>query len=129
MQSKKPQKRIVLPERRTMVDLQMTVSDINADQVLQDALTTAAIEITKYKTKVTRGQQLDLKESRIVQGWIKTMLEIKKDSREEERSSQLEKLSQEELVFLAKKVLLDQPELLNVDTQQPSEDDDDDSRT
>lgn len=121
--SNKPQRRIVLPERKTRVDLEMSIDDISVNTILSDALQTAAIEIAKYRTKVGRGNHLDGSEARIVQGWIKCMLEVSKEHREAARSADLGKLSDEEMILLAKKVLNSDSSVIEQDQKNDEQED------
>jgi hypothetical protein len=124
--TKKPQRRLVLPEKKTKVALQLNggPADISVESIMQDALQIASIEMAKYRTKVGRGNTLDLKESRIIQGWIKSMTDLMKEHREQERASDLSKLSTEELALLAKKVLDNGPSVVEVDKVEEDEETD-----
>lgn len=98
-----PKTRLIMPEIRAKAELKLT--EISAESVLDDALNTAAIEVTRYRTKVARGDMLDLKEARVVHGWISAMLDIMREQREQVRAANFEKLSDEEMYTLARKVL------------------------
>jgi hypothetical protein len=100
-----PKKVLVKPETVTRAKLHMGIQDITPDTVINDALQTIAIEITRFRGKVGLGKALDPSESRILNGYIKAMCELSKERREQERADQLDKLSTEELAILAKKVL------------------------
>jgi hypothetical protein len=123
MTSDKPAKRLVLPEKRTQADLRMGMSDISVDTMMTDAMETLAVEISRFRVKVGRGNTLDIKESRILQGYLDTLLKMKKELREEERDSKMDKLSNEELLLLAKKVLADGGSNIIETTSEQQEDD------
>jgi len=77
--------------------------------LVSDALLIVANELSKYRNKTDKGITLDLKEARIVQGYMKSLIEISREARESNDSKHLEHLSDEELVKIAAKELnLDQ---------------------
>lgn len=125
MESKR---RITLPERKAAAEVKIGLDDITPESVLRDALNTAAIEVARYRVKVGRGQALDLKEARIVQGWIKSMTDVMKEVREQEKSSKLEDLSNEELLALARRVV-NSNEAPIIETQHEEEETDDETES
>lgn len=129
----KPQRRIVLPERKTRVDLQMSVEDVSVDTTLNDLMQTISMEAAKYRTKVARGQSLELKEARIVQGFVKALVDIKREMREQARAADLADLSEEELFALAKKALKASDssiiEQRNADSEQEEGEEDDEQES
>lgn len=79
--------------------------DNTPDSVISTALQTVAMEVTKLHIKVSRGTSLDQKEARILQGYIKSMVELSREQRERDRADDLSKLSTEELAKIAEKML------------------------
>ncbi len=79
--------------------------DNNPDTIISTAMQTVAMEVTKLNVKVTRGISLDQKEARILQGYIKSMVELSRELRERDRADDLSKLSTAELAAIAEKML------------------------
>lgn len=104
----KPQKpstaqkrRIVLPKRE-----ESKVQVINdTDLLLNDAKVIIAAELAHYRSKASRGISLDLKEARVIQGYLDSLTKLQKEEREQARAEDLSNLSDEELMQLAAKVL------------------------
>lgn len=101
---RKPERRIVLPERTKP---KITTCEVipATDLLLHDARCIVASELSKYRSKVSRGNTLDLKEARVVQGYLETLIRLQKEEREAARAEDLSNLSDEELLELAAKVL------------------------
>lgn len=74
----------------------------NVQDLLNDALEIVQMEITKIRTKVRRGQSLDSRETKMLQGYIKSLVELSKEDRERMRDLDLSDLSDEELLALAR---------------------------
>ncbi len=72
----------------------------SVDAMIQDALDTVQIEITRYKTKATRGQPLSPTETKILQGYIKALVDLSKEDRERAKEADLSDLSTEDLLKL-----------------------------
>lgn len=98
-------RRIIPQETKTRAELKMSIEDISPETVINDALQTMAIEVTRFRAKVARGAALEVNEARVLQGYIKAMCDLQKERRELARADQLHKLSDEELMILARKVL------------------------
>ena len=69
---------------------------------MNDALSIIGKELTHYKTKTKSGVSLDLKEARAVQAYMDTLVKLSRENREQVRSEDLTKLTDEELVQLLK---------------------------
>lgn len=70
----------------------------NADALIDDALAVIEKEILKFKNKVNVGKSLDLAEARVLQGYIKSLVELSKESRERAKDEELGKMSEEQLL-------------------------------
>ena len=70
----------------------------SVDGMINDALETVQTEIARYKTKVHRGIPLNAMEAKIMQGYIKSLVELSKEDRERARDADLSELSTEELL-------------------------------
>lgn len=75
----------------------------SVDGMINDALDTVQTEILRYKTKVARGQNLNPSEAKILQGYIKSLVDLSKEDRERAREADLSELSVDELVALMSK--------------------------
>jgi hypothetical protein len=65
----------------------------NIESMLEDALSTVRDEILRYKTKVARGQPLNAMEAKVMQGYIKSLVELSKEDRERQKDADLSDLS------------------------------------
>jgi len=99
-------KRIILPGKdRPQAHVVAGPLDNTPESIISTAMQTVALEVTKLNLKVNRGSSLDPKEARILQGYIKSMVELSRELRERDRSDDLSKLSTEELAKIAEKML------------------------
>ena len=100
-EQKTNKRRIVMPKRE-----EAKVQVINdTDLLLNDAKIIIAAELAKYRAKTSRGVSLDLKEARVIQGYLDSLTKLQKEEREQARASDLSNLSDEELKQLAVEVL------------------------
>lgn len=82
------------------------VSVVNdTENLLNDAKMIIAAELARYRGKAMKGVSLDLKEARVVQGYLDSLTKLQKEEREHARSQDLSNLSDEELVQLAQQLL------------------------
>lgn len=72
----------------------------NVDEMIQDALRTIELEIIAYKTKVSKGQILEPREAKVVQGYVESLVKLQREARDSERDADLSQLSTEELLAL-----------------------------
>ena len=70
----------------------------SVEGMINDALDTVQTEILRYKTKVARGQSLNPTEAKIMQGYIKSLVDLSKEDRERAREADLSELSTEDLL-------------------------------
>ncbi len=94
-------KKIILPKKTNQVQQSEVVVVPTIERLLEDALSIIGCELAQYKTKSKRGVTLDLKEARIVQGYVDSLTKAQKESREQARAHDLSDLSNEELLQLA----------------------------
>lgn len=97
-------KRILVSAKKPTI-LQHTDIIPAVDLLLHDAKCVISAELARYRTKVTSGLTLDLKEARIIQGYMDVILKLSKEEREASRAEDLSNLTDEELLDLAGKVL------------------------
>ena len=94
-------KRVIIPKTETSI----TSISTSIDLLLHDAKSIIAAELSKYRSKVQRNVQLDLKEARVVQGYLETLIKLQREERDQARSEDLSNLTDAELFDLAAKVL------------------------
>ncbi len=111
----KQRKRIIVHKKH---EPKIATTDIipATDILLHDARCIVAAELAQYRQKVSRGITLDLREARVVQGYLETLIRLQKEERDQARSEDLSNLNDEELMELASKVLGSaQPKLIDKD--------------
>lgn len=95
--------RYVIPGRR-IGDSQI-ITEPSIDHLLNDALGVIATEITKFRTQVNKGRTLTLQEARVLQGYIKSLVELSKEKRDAFDNKDLANYSNEELASLIDKLV------------------------
>lgn len=97
-------KRIVVTDRPIIKrELQPKISGV--DTLITDALGTIELELVKFRAKVNSGKSLELAEGRLLTHYVKALIELSRESREREKTTDLSKLSDEELTELAKQFI------------------------
>lgn len=76
--------------------------------LIDDAFSIIGAELQRYKSKTTKGMSLDAKEARIVQGYVDSLTKMHREARESQKPEQLQHLSDEELLALAKEAIEDE---------------------
>lgn len=72
----------------------------SVEGMINDALNTIQTEIVRYKTKVAQGRPLTAIEAKIMQGYIKSLVDLSKEDRERAKEADLSELSTDELLAL-----------------------------
>lgn len=93
--------------RKYIASSQITsvITEPTPTHLLNDALGVIATEITKFKTKVNKGNTLTLPEARVLQGYIKALVELSKEKREAFDQKDLANYSDSELAEIIKKLI------------------------
>ena len=101
-----PQRRkITLPIRpKGTVEITEVTEVPPVDGILAKAISTIANEINKLYVR-SHAANLSDKEARILQGHIKTLIELSREQRERDKADDLSNMSNEELFDLAKQIL------------------------
>lgn len=73
----------------------------SVDGMISDALDTLQTEIARYRSKVQRGIALNPVEAKIMQGYIKSLVDLSKEDRERAKEADLSDLTIDQLVQLA----------------------------
>lgn len=90
----KPNNVLVVPEAETLIG--------DALRIIQNQLTQIAAKSNKA---IAAGNTLGLAEARVLQGYIKALVELSKESRERSKADDFSNLSDEELAQLAQTLL------------------------
>jgi hypothetical protein len=88
-----------IPKRKYIVAAKVeTAPELRT--LLTDALSIYQSEIIKFKTKVNSGRNLDLSEARVLQGYVKSLVEAAREMRErdDDENKSNSKMSDEELL-------------------------------
>ena len=101
---RRPAKRVIVPLKDQSAI--STHSILSTDLLLNDAKLIIASELARYRSKAVRGISLDLKEARVVQGYLAELTKLSREEREDARAQDLSNLSDEELLQMAKQVLI-----------------------
>jgi hypothetical protein len=101
-------KRLIIrdPRSKNAAGIVARVSDVSS--MLNGALKTLAEQLDKLALK-SRAATFDEKEARVLQGYIKSLVELSKEDREREKADtlgELANMSNEELLELAKSKLI-----------------------
>jgi hypothetical protein len=68
------------------------------DGMINDALDTIKDEIIKLRTKVKRGERLNPTEAKVLQGYVKCLVDLSKEDRERAKDADLSSMSTDELI-------------------------------
>lgn len=103
LKARRPAKRTIITVRDKL-SIASTLSS-STDMLLNDAKMIIAAELAKYREKAQRGVSLDLKEARVVQGYLAELTKLQREEREESRAADLSDLTNEEMLQLATQIL------------------------
>lgn len=79
----------------------------STEGMISDALSVIQTEIVKFASKTKKGQSLDLSEARVLQGYIKCLVDLSREHRERDKETDLSNLSDEDLATMVKGLLKD----------------------
>jgi Ser-tRNA(Ala) deacylase AlaX len=97
-------KRIILNPKKPTISRSAISLYSPVQQILADALDTVANETLKLNLK-SRSGKLDASDAKMLQGYIKSLVDISKELREVDKQSDVENMSDEELKALAQEFL------------------------
>ena len=100
--------RRIIPEKAPAVKRLDTGSVLlvpSVENLIADALSVIEVEIVRFRAKSKQGRALELKEARVLQGYIKSLVELSKEARERAKGEDLSNLSDEELVNLVQAII------------------------
>jgi hypothetical protein len=93
-------KRRIIPPK-SKIEASNIVLMPNVQSLLSDALMVIQTEVARFSGKARKGISLDLREARVLQGYIKALVELSKEAREREKNTDLSEMTPEELLELA----------------------------
>ncbi len=103
--TKKTRKKIILPKKTNQVEQSEVTVVPSLSGLINDAMSIIGSELAQYRSKAKRGVTLDLKEARVVTGYLDALTRCSKEAREQARAEDLADLSNEELLQLATQVI------------------------
>ena len=98
----KAKPKYLLPEKR--VSASQAVLEPSVQNLLNDALGVIATEITKFRYKVNKGNTLTLQEARVLQGYIKSLVDLSREKRDAFDNQDLANLDNEEIAALIQRL-------------------------
>jgi hypothetical protein len=98
--SEENKRRIIMPVRAERPKDVTVVLEPIVPTLLQDALSVLATEITRFKHKTSQNKPLDVNEARVLQGYIRSLVELAKEQREREDNMDLSNMNDQELLAL-----------------------------
>jgi hypothetical protein len=113
--SDSPKRRIVLPKKYNQIEDKDVVMVPKLESLMTDALSIIGAELAHYRSKSGRGVTLDLKEARVIQAYMDSLVKMSKEAREQARAEDLSDLSNEELLQLATELNKKAPRLSKSD--------------
>lgn len=100
-------KRRIVPEK-SKIEPSNIVLMPNVQSLLSDALMVIQVEVARFSGKARKGVALDLRESRVLQGYIKALVELSKEAREREKNVDMDEMSPEQLKELVDELIKQQ---------------------
>ncbi len=99
--SEENKRRIIMPPRAAerMKDVTVVLEPM-VPTLLQDALSVLATEITRFKHKTSKNEPLNANEARVLQGYIRSLVELAKEQRERQDDMDLSNLTDQELLSM-----------------------------
>ena len=93
------QRAIVVPALGRIKEANLVIEPTVAN-LLIDAMSVVGTEILRFKYKVAGGKGLELNEARVLQGYIKSLTDLSKETREREDEMDLASASDDELITM-----------------------------
>lgn len=96
-------RRIVMPPMSRALD-SIIIKEPSVPELIRDALSVVNEEIIRFKHKSKEGKALALQEARVLQGYIKALVDLSKERRELADEADLANMSDTELLKLFEKL-------------------------
>ena len=90
-----PIKRVIVPS---------IVFEASPESIMTETLTVIHTEILKFRKKTNAGQSLSPSEGRLLQGYIKALVDIARESRERDENADLANMSDDDLLKLVQTI-------------------------
>lgn len=103
MSDERMPKRIIPEQKLSRNNLVSSISD--ADRMLDDALGILEAELLGLKRKVKQGEKLKLAESRILVGYIKSLVELSREQRERDARANFGDMTDEQILEHFQKIV------------------------
>lgn len=92
---------IMPPKNRTAPVLKNITETANMDALIKDALAIVEKELVRFRHKTgVQDRALDLKEARVLQGYLKTLVDMSREQRDRVKDFDFEEMETEELINL-----------------------------
>lgn len=91
-------KKIIMPERGPKISASSVMLVPSVENLLSDALSTIGNELARLSRKSINPNGLPRDEARILQGYIKSLVDLSKEAREREKNVDLTDYSDDEIV-------------------------------
>lgn len=99
-------KRIVLPPNaKPPIEVSPITGMPTAEKLIAEAIGIIQSELVRFGMKAKKGQSLDLKEARVLQGYIKALVDLSKENRDIEKQKDFSKMSDDELIAMVQVLL------------------------
>ena len=116
-------RKIIVPKKTNQISLKEVTLSPTISSLVDDAKSIIGAELSNYLSKTKRGVSLDLKEARVVTGYLDALTRASKEAREQARAEDLADLSNEELLQLATQIAGGLPKA--IEAEKAAEDDSD----
>lgn len=95
-------KKIIVPQKRSNeLLLDSVVDGPTMDRLIKDAMNIVEKELVRLRHKTSVSDRaLDLKEARILQGYLKTLVDLSKEQRDRVKDFDFEQMDTDELITL-----------------------------
>lgn len=90
----------IIPKETKVVSTQDSI-----DSAISEAFETISIEINRFNKKVKRNVNLTPEEARLLQGYIKSLIELSREAREKADAMDYANMSDAELAAFAQKLI------------------------
>lgn len=104
-ENKRKTKRVFLPSKKPQIDESRVILVPSVDNLLNDTLSVIGFEIARLYKKSQGPTPLDAAEARILQGYIRSLTELSRESRERDKHADVANMEDDDLVkyFLSQK--------------------------
>ena len=95
--------KIILPKPKPKSAIATQLEDsLGLDMLIKDALHIVEAELVRFRAKTKNQRSLDLKEARVLQGYLKTLVELSREQRDRAKDFDFASMEVDELLELMK---------------------------